>query len=270
MNDPRTMNFSELKVWLRDRLHLRGTAAADINLQREEAPYERPVALWKSGSDDFRNDFRRAVLDLVAEAATQPWQPKPFNELSLLLETADLWEAVRPLESAARSPRLLQHDGGDQLHMLVLRTLLALGWTGTPEFWLAQKDLVGTRWPGIIFEGLARQDVDLAFSRLPDLASGQEGMRLVLQLFPGLMRDLSLGMSTLRTHASTIVDKLQPEAADTLREWFRLRDYPLIPTASGAKSRLLVALGSFLGPDSAPRFRSPMLCGSPNGDCVLA
>jgi hypothetical protein len=264
------MTFNELKAWLRDRLHLRGTAAADIDLRREEAPSERPAALWKSGSDEFRNDFKRAVLDLVDEAAVEPWQPKPFNELSLLLETADLWEAVRPLEDAAQSRRLLQHGNGAQLHMLVLRTLLALGWTGTPEFWLAQKDLVGARWPGIIFAGLAHQDVDRAFRQLPELVSDREGMRQVLTLFPGLMRDLRLGITTVQKHARSIVGRLRPDAAAALREWFQLRDYPLNPPASGARRGLRAALDSFLESESKPRHLSPMLCGTSNGDCVAA
>ena len=264
------MTFNELKAWLRDRLHMRGAAAADINLRREEAPYERPVALWKSGSDEFRNDFKRTVLDLVGEAATDPWPPKPFNELSLLLETAHLYEAVRPLESAAYSRLLLLHDGGAQLHMLVLRTLLALEWTGSLEFWLAQKGLVGARWPGIIFEGLARQDVELAFRKLPELLSDREGMRQVLALFPGLMRDLRLGITAVQKHARHIVGRLHPDAAGALREWFQLRDYPLDSPGSGARSGLWAALASTLGPDSKPRYLSPMLCGTSNGDCVPA
>lgn len=254
------MSFHEMKAWLRDRLHLRGPAATDINLQGEEAPHERPVLLWKRGDDEFCNQFKRAVLALVEEATTEPWQSKPFNELCLMLESMDLWEAVRPLEVAAQSRRLLKRQQGVQLHMLVLRTLLALDWKGTPEFWLTQGDIVGHRWPGIIFEGLAHHDVESAFKRLPTLVTGPDGMRQVVQLFPGLMRELRLAASTLRDHASNIVGDLQPEASETLREWFRLRDAPLVAVKSKATSRgLRDALGKYLGPDREARHISPML-----------
>jgi len=270
MKDRRDMTFSELKTWLSDRLQMRGTAAADINIRRDEAPYERPVEFWKSGDDEFCNNFKRAVMDLVAEAGAGPWEPAHFHELGLLLEAADLWEAVGPLEDIAQSRRLLEHDHGPQLHMLALRTLLALGWKGTLDFWLAQKELVGTRWPGIIFEGLAQQDVEKAFDQLPGLVTNLETMREVLNLFPGLMRDLKIGLLTLRERCRSVVGKLHPEAAEAMRDWFRLRNYPLVAPVRQVNLSLIVALRSALADESEPRVRSPMLCGRSNGDCVLA
>ena len=157
MKDPRQMTFTELKQWLADRLQMRGAAVADIDSRRDEAAYERPVELWKSGTDEFRNNFKQAVMDLITEAGDKPWQPEHFNELGLLLEAASLWEAIRPLETIAQSRQLLRHETGQQLQMLSLRTLLALGWKGTLDFWLAQKESVGTRWPAIIFEGLRKR-----------------------------------------------------------------------------------------------------------------
>ncbi len=270
MKDPTQMTSSELTSWLRERLCSRGTAAADVNIRRGEAPYERPAALWKSGSEDFRNNFRRAVLHLVEEAGAAPWEPAHFNELVLLLEAANLWEAVSPLETIAQSRGLLQHEHGPQLHMLARRTLLALGWKGTLEFWLAQKQWVGNRWPGIIFAGLARQDVELAFSQLPDLATGREAMREILNMLPGLMRAANLGISEARANGQRVVASLRPEAAELLREWFRLRDYPLEPNEAPANGNLRAALRAALGNESEPRFRNATLRGRFNNDCVFA
>lgn len=270
MKDPQNMTFNELKTWLRNRLQMRGTAAADISIRRDEAPYEQPAKLWESGSDTFRLDFKRTVMDLVAEAGAAPWEPAHFNELGLLIEATNLWEAVTLLEEIAQSKRLLEHDHGPQLHMLALRTLLALRWTGTLDFWLAQKEAVGARWPGIIFEGLARQDVDLAFGQLSELVTSRETMREILQLFPGLMRDLRLGISTLHERCRSIADKLPPDAAAAMREWFRLRNYPIELPARQVNLSLFVAIQSVLAHESEPRFRSPMLCGWSEGNCVPA
>jgi hypothetical protein len=249
---------------------MRGTAAADISIRHDEAPYEQPAKLWQSGNDTFRINFMRAVMDLIAEAGAAPWEPAHFNELGLLIEATNLWEAVTPLEDVAQSKRLLEHDHGPQLHMLALRTLLALRGTGTPDFWLGQKEAVGARWPGIIFEGLARQDVDLAFGHLPELVTSRETMREVLHLFPGLMRDLKLGVSTLRERCRSVVDKLPPDAAAAMREWFRLRNYPIELPAGQVNLSLIVAIQSVLVHESGPRFRSPMLCGRSEGNCVPA
>ena len=270
MKDSRNMTFNELKSWLRDRLQMRGNAAADVSIRRDEAPYEQPAKLWKAGDDEFRINFKRAVMDLIAEAGAAPWEPAHFNELGLLIEATNLWEAVTPLEDIAQSKRLLEHDHGPQLHMLALRTLLALRWTGTPDFWLGQKEAVGARWPGIIFEGLARQDVDLAFGHLPELVTSRETMREVLHLFPGLMRDLKLGVSTLRERCRSVVDKLPPDAAAAMRDWFRLRDYPIELPAGQVNLSLIVAIQNVLVHESGPRFRSPMLCGRSEGNCVPA
>jgi len=271
MKDPRQMTFGELKKWLSDHLQMRGAAAADINMRRDESPYERPVELWKSSGDEFRSNFKRAVMDLVAEAGATPWEPEHFHELGLLLEAADLWEAVGPLEDIAHSTRLLSHEDGPQLHMLALRTLLALRWKGTLDFWLAQKELVGTRWPGIIFEGLAQQDVEIAFEQLPDLVSSGEAMREVLNLFPGLMRDLKVSISSMREMCRDTIGALRPEAAEAVREWFRLRNYPLGDVALGVTYvSLSVALRGFLGNESEPRVLSPMLCARANGRCLAS
>lgn len=270
MKDPRNMTFNELKTWLSDRLQMRGTAAADISIRRDEAPYEQPVKLWKSGADEFRNDFKRAVLDLVAEAGATPWEPAHFNDLGLLIEAANLWEAVAPLEAIAQSRHLLQHERGPQLHMLALRTLLALRWKGTLDFWLTQKALVGARWPGIIFEGLAQQDLDLAFEQLPDLATNRETMRELLNQFPGLMRELRLGIAHVRAKCRRVVGRLRPDAAEAMRDWFRWRNYPLESPVRQVNLSLVVALQSVLGDESRPRILSPTLCGKFNGECVPA
>jgi hypothetical protein len=264
------MNYNELKAWLSDRLQMLGTAASDINIRRDEAPYEKPVELWKSGSVQFRNDFQRAVLDLVSEACSQPWEPNNLNEMCLLLQAAKIREAAGLLEAVTSSQRLLRQMHGEQLHMLLLRTLLALGWIGSPEFWLTQKKLVGANWPGIVFRGLVRQDVELGFQQLPDLASSRESMLQILNLFPILMRDLNVSISDLRKYSSIALKKLNPNAAEALREYFRLQNYTLDMPDRRVSSGLRIALISVLADGSEPRFLSPMLCGVSDGRCVAA
>lgn len=262
MKDPYQMEFTELKQWLSDRLQMKAAAIADLDTRRDEAPYERPLKLWKSGNDQFRNNFYRATLDLVEEAGTRPWAPEYFNELVSMLEAANLWETVGPLEGITQSRRLLRSDSGPQLQMLALRTLLALGWKGSPDFWLAQKELVGTRWPGLIFEGLAQQDVALAFQNLPELAINRENMRDVLKHFSGLMRNPKLSIETLREGCVGVFHSLRQDAAEGISEWFRLRNYPLSPAIETVHITLLAAIQVVLEGDSAPRFRSPMLRGA--------
>ncbi len=270
MKDPHEMTFGELKSWLSDRLQLRGVAAADIDIRRDEAPYERPVQLWKAATGEFHNNFLRAVLDLISDAAAVPWDAKSFNELALLIEAGNFWEAVRPLEDIAHSKHLMRVAHGPQLHMLALRTLLALGWKGTPDFWLAQKELVAGRWPGVIFDGLAQHGLMKAFVQLPVLATSTETMRQILDLFPGIMRDLKVNMLELQEMSRRIVADLSTEAAESLREWFRLHNYPLTAEVESKHPLLQAALRSFLGSDSAPKATTPILCKQAESNLLAA
>ena len=253
------MSFTELKDWLRDHLHMRGDSAAQISLRNDEAPYEMPAALWKFSRDDFRNNFIRSVMELTSEAGMQPWKPQAFHELAQLIEATHLWEAVRSLEGITQTRRLLRDQDGAVLCMIALRTLLALGWKGTTDFWLAQMKLVGSVWPEIIFVGLAQQDLDLAFNHLPHLVNSRDAMSKVLDVFPGLMRDLKLGILTLREKSNRIFERLPPDAQEAMRQWFRLRDYPLSNVATFTNLSLREGICILLPNDSEPRYYTPML-----------
>jgi hypothetical protein len=254
------MSFAELKSWLNDRLRMRGDAAADIDLRRDEAPYERPLKLWKTTSGEFHNDALRAILDLVEEATVAPWNPDAFNQLALLIEAGNFWEAIRPLEALAHSTGLLKQEHGPQLRMLALRTLLALGWKGSTDFWLSQQEVIGNRWPGVIFNGLAQNDLGIAFSRLPALITDAESMRDILNLLPGIMRDSRVNMASLREMSRRILPAIPPDAAETMSEWFFLRNYPLTENNGSANPGLEAALRVFLKEDIAPRVTVSRLC----------
>jgi hypothetical protein len=206
---------------------MRGPASADLDLRRDEAPYERPLQLWKTAEENFHHEFLRAVLALVEEAAAQLWEPESFDQLVRLIEAGKIGEATVVLEAIAHSRRLLITEEGAQLHMQTLRTLLALGWTGSLEFWLSQRAVVGARWPGLIFKGIARHSLEVAFAQLPLLAVDAKAMRQILDLFPGLMRDRKLTLFDLQELSRDIINCLPANSAQLLREWFAFRNAPL-------------------------------------------
>ena len=261
MKDPRNMTTGELKNWLADRLRMRGPASADLDLRRDEAPYERPLQLWKTAEGDFHQEFLRAVLALVEEAAAEPWEPESFDQLVRLIEAGRIGEATNALEALAHSRRLLASEQGVQLHMQALRTLLALGWAGSLEFWQAQRAVVGARWPGLIFKGLARHSLDSAFAQLPSLAVDAKAMRQILDLFPGLMRDQKLTLSTLQDLSRSVIIHLSPDSAKFLREWFVLRDAPLLAAINIVHFSLKAALAHELGDEFVARTYDAALVG---------
>jgi len=254
MKDVPNMTDGELKNWLADRLRMRSAASADVELRRDEAPYERPLQLWKTTEGNWHQEFLRAVLALVEEAAGEPWEPESFDQLARLIEAGRIGEAATALEALAHSRRLLGSENGAQLQMQALRTLLALGWTGSLEFWQAQRAVVGDRWPGLVFKGLARQSLDAAFGELPSLAVDAKAMRQILDLFPGLMRDQKLTISNLREMSRRVVDRIPRISKSLILEWFALRNVPLTPAITFIHDTLESALDRALGEvEAAPR-----------------
>lgn len=198
MKDPLTMTPGELKDWLSNRLRMRGPASTGLDLRGDEAPYERPLHIWKTAKGNFQHEFLRAILALVEDAAVKAWDTNSFDQLVRLIEAGRIHEATAVLEAIAHSRILLTFRHGAQLRMQALRTLLALGWTGSLDFWQAQAEVIGVQWPGLIFKGLARHSIESAFSSLPSLAVDAKAMRQVLDLFPGLMRAQKLSLFYLR------------------------------------------------------------------------
>lgn len=227
MKDPTQLGPDELKAWLRDHLQMRGSAATAINVRYDESPFEKPSALWKAGDEAFRDRLQQAVLDFIQESARGEWTPEAFHQLGFLIEACPLPRTATALEDLVQGQRLRHPEAGPQLHMLALRTLLALGWKGTPAFWKSQQPLIGDRWPSIIFEGLAYHDLDLAFDTLPKLARDPQSMREIFNLFPGLMRTAQISLQELVSQSGRIINKLEAEPASLLREWFSLRGIEL-------------------------------------------
>jgi len=142
--------------------------------------------------------------------------------------------------------------------MLALRTLLGLRWAGTPEFWREQAASVGARWPGLVFHGLAEHGLQLAAAELPDLIRDAKGMREVLDHFPGLLRDLGIGVGKVKEACLPILPKLPHEAEAELRKWLTDREAPL-PERHHAE--LWAALEKRLDGDIGPRTRHSTLGG---------
>lgn len=253
MKAPQKMSASELTVWLADWLSIRGPASAGLDLRRDEAPYEYPLRLWKTAKVKFHNEFIRAVLALVENAADGLWEPVPFDQLVRLIEAGKIYEAMAALEIIARSRKLLTVQYGAQLRMQALRTLLSLGWIGSIEFWQAQSKEICDRWPGLIFKGLASHSIEVAFSHLPQLVVDSAAMRQILDIFPGLMRAQRLPLYNLKELSRNIIEKLSPESATLLREWFALRNDHLPIAMNIIHGSLKHALAQSLGGDVVPR-----------------
>jgi hypothetical protein len=257
MKDPTQLDADELKFWLRDHLQMKGSAALAIDVRHDEVPFEKPAALWKSGDAPFRERLLQAVLDFLMEAAEGSWSPEAFHQLCFLIEACPLPRIEPALEDLIQERQLLGLDAGAQLHMLTLRTLLGLGWKGSPSFWNSQRPIIAERWPSIIFEGLAQHGLPLAFDALPELARDPQAMRDILNLFPSLMRTLHISLNDLANEAGQISHSLRAELATLLREWFMLRKVPVRSLQrTGWNPTLISAVNRDLGSESAPRFRT--------------
>ena len=264
MKNPREMSPGELKTWLSAHLQGVDSPAADIEIRRDEAPYEQPALFWKSGTESFRHSLRQAIIDLLDESAAKPWTPRAFNELMRVVEVAKLDEAEDSIEQIVRRRSFLTGTTGMQLHMQALRTLLALGWNGTLNFWLLQEKLLDGRWPALIFKGLSKHGLDVAFAHLATIVVSKTVMQDVLNLFPRIMETEPGGISKLWDGVNSIAPSLPAEAVALAKEWFRLQNYP--PPKSFTDPRLdnlLVGIRGIVG-DVNPKPTVAALAGRMN------
>lgn len=217
------MSYAELRAWLSDRLQLRGPAAADINQRIDEPAYERPLAEWKEGEKDFREQIERACESLVGDVAQKQWATDHVHNLAALIEQAEMVRAIPALKDVVYAKAWLFGDDGPQRHMIALRTLLGLNWRGEPNFWLEQHELLGRRYPEMAFKGLLQQGLEPAFARLGEVAGTPEAMRQVLILFPALIA--LIGTERLRELLAIAAGSITREVYDVIADWARARGY---------------------------------------------
>lgn len=225
MIDIQKLSDTELKAWLKDRLHLQGLPASDIDFRSGEAPFEKPIRVFKSAHDDFRERLQRLVNDLTEEAGSEPWSPESFHELSHLIEAGEFFRSIGHLESICMDPKLSATPAGIQIQMIAARTLLALGWKGTPDFWQSPsvQSGIGGRWPGIVIRGLVFHGIERALGMIPALAKTVEQLNDILLIFPALQREHSITLPDLQTSCSNLLPGLSPPVRARLTEWFQHR-----------------------------------------------
>jgi len=217
------MSFCELKSWLNGRLQLRGVAAADVDRRTGETPYAYPLAEWQQGEESFRQRLARACVALLEEVNGSGWQVEHIHNLATLIDEAGMECARESLTSIVYSRSWQRGPDGDRRHMLALRTLLGLGWKGTPEFWEGQDGSLIRKYPELIFRGLLAHGIEIAFSRLPQLAVDGQSFRRLLWLFPSLIE--SEGLERVRGAVSKRVSLVSSEVRAALDDWFGVRGY---------------------------------------------
>lgn len=244
MNPEPLKSDAEWKAWLRARLLGSGPFVPPVDRGKDEDPFDEPARLWKTGREEIRIPLRRAILELLEEVAVDPWPAEPSEQLTRLIESIELWEAVGRMEAiVGRQPR-------NAMQVRALRTLLGLGWHGRPQFWEQQVPTLGREWPALVFSGLAAHGLDLAFRHLPKLASDARRMRDILDLWPSLVRQH--GLAPLHDRAEAALARLPQDSRQLLMGWIQHQTPP--PHPSIQETNLRCALSQF-----RPRSMSPRL-----------
>mgnify|MGYP006280250487 CR=1 FL=1 len=230
------MEFSELRDWLADRMHLRYPAAADVDRRAEEAPFDRPLSAWRRGDEEFRRTMSRAVCQILRETESAPWEAEYLHYLLTLVEEGEMIEAADILAGIARSRAWFRQEGGIRLHMLALRTLLGLGRRQTPDFWMRENRRLDGEYPRLIFRGLVSHGLTEAFRRLPEVALDVESAEKVAKLFPRLIEEH--GLETICSLVAGSLDHLSDDVSRYFEEWFCNWGYGDIVPEGGSTSSI--------------------------------
>jgi len=225
-------SIDELRGLLRGRFQMRGPGAADAGTREGEMPYDLPLELWKAADAARRRDLAEATRDLIAEVPGEGWTTRAAAWLVEFIDLARMVEAVDALEDAAETGRWLKSaDDPPRCHMVLLRTLLDLGWKGAPRLWRSLPDEVAARYPELLFRGLLAHDEDEAYRRLPVLIPEAESARRAVDVLSAEVR--REGADAIRRKLRAIRSAFTPEAWAELAYWFDVHKWRSLAAEDG-------------------------------------
>lgn len=215
-------DFAKLTGYVRDLMHERGEAAADIDRRRDDLPYHALLARYRVAADVGQQTLRRVCNALLPEALGT-WEITPLHYLLTLLEEGAMKDAEPLLVSAVYGGSLLRNPDGAQRQMLALRTLLGLGWHGDPLFWRGLVQAIGRQYPALIIRGLAAHGLGQAFDVLPALARDAAAAEQIARLLPALIEHATL--PEVKAAFAAVWPRLLPEATALFEDWFARHKY---------------------------------------------
>jgi hypothetical protein len=245
--DERLLNASinDLAAFLRGRFQMKGPWAADTAARESEFPYDLPLALWKEADGAMCRNLSQATRLLVGEIPGPDWSAEAVEWFVSFIDLADMQDLRPVLADAAESGRWLRcPDDPARCHMVLVRTLLDMGWATGPDFWLHLPEEVLSRYPALGFRGLlADGATDAAFAYLCRVARDPGAVRQIVHVLAGVMDEVELRQEVCR-QLSCCLSELPPDAAHEFRKWFRVHRWGEISAAPARPRRLVVATRS--------------------------
>ncbi len=273
--DNRLLNASinDLAAFLRGRFQQKGPWAADTGAREAESPYDLPLAVWKEADANMQRNLVQATQILVGEIPSPGWSAEAVEWLVSFIDLGDMRELIPALEGAAASGRWLQcPDDAPRCHMVLLRTLLDMGWGASPDFWLHLPEEVRPRYPSLAFRGLlADGAMDEAFGYLREAVRAREAAREIVSVLADVMDDAKTRREVRRQFACWL-SELPPDVADEFRKWFRVHRWGAISAGPARpRQRVTITRGilNALGLRTAPGAEQPWSEAPTNGGGLL-
>ena len=235
--DERLLNASinDLAAFLRGRFQMKGPWAADTDAREPELPYGLPLAVWEEADELMRRNLTRAAETLIGEVSYPEagWSAEAVEWLVSFIDLADIQRLRSALGDAAESGRWLRcPDDPARCHMVLLRTLLDMGWATGAEFWLHLPEDVQRRYPALAFRGLlADGATNEAFAYLRQVACDPPAVRQILDVLADVMEDAKT-REEVRQQLECSLAELPREAADEFREGFRFHGWGMLDRSS--------------------------------------
>jgi hypothetical protein len=222
-------SINDLAAFLRGRFQMQGPWAADTGARESEFPYDLPLAVWKGADANMRRNLVQATQTLVGEIPGPGWSAEAIEWFVAFIDLADMQEVRAALADAAEKGRWLSCAAdAPACHTVLLRTLLDMGWAGSPDFWRHLPEEAERRYPALGFRGLLADDMDAAFAYLRRVARDREAARQIVDALAGMMDDAK-SRKEVRRQLSCLLSDLPPEAADEFRKWFRVHRWGDLP-----------------------------------------
>jgi len=216
----RDASIAEVADVLRQHFQLRGPMAPDPGAREIEFAYDLPLKWWREADGELRRSLVQASETLIKEIPRPDWSAEAVEALVTFIDLAEMDQLRFALQDAVESGRWLKaEDDGLRHQMVALRTLLDLGWAGTPGFWRNLPADLNARYPALAFRGLLEQGPGLAFAWLPHLATDPRAVRRIVDVLSSLIRDE--GSEAVCEKLRAVCPQLEHEVVAEFERWFR-------------------------------------------------
>ena len=212
-----------LEQAMRNRLHSLSSVGPPIERRgNEEYGFEWLSTIYQDASPNLRTRMTVVMSKFIDELHDpQKWNEPAYVSLFGLLQTSGDGLVDKILTYVQNDELIKQRGEGDgkDVHAGLVKALLAQKYSGTPDFWEHQLDLLGEDYGALIFAGMEQHGLDKAVGLLPRISKSDKAIDWMVPYLSVLYHNH--GRDEIVLKFSSVLPQLSDYARRRFSEEFR-------------------------------------------------